>query len=106
MTLISSKKITARIEHKCDYCGFQIDSGESYYRDVIKDGTVYTWKAHPACIDLANELSDYYCGEQGDSTMNDFHNVVNNFYEEIAPRDNKKSLFSDKMNAVKQYFKL
>jgi hypothetical protein len=51
-TVISEEFRTARIIHKCSYCGKDIEPGTRYHRvaSILKD-TVYTDKCHKNCYE-------------------------------------------------------
>lgn len=50
----------ARKQHRCDFCGGTIEKGEMYDRAVYTfDGSVYTWKSHLHCLNIASEIDDY-----------------------------------------------
>lgn len=61
MELLEKTTPTARKDHRCDFCGGVIQKGEKYERQSIaNDGSVYTWKSHKVCNDIADEIQDRY----------------------------------------------
>lgn len=62
MDLLTDEIITARQDHRCDFCGGVIHKGEKYNRQAIaEDGRVWTWKSHEVCKYIAHEINDGYC---------------------------------------------
>lgn len=54
MEAIARHEPRARKAHQCDLCWTDIDPGKTYVRLVMADvGTVWTWKAHQRCDELA-----------------------------------------------------
>lgn len=52
--------------HWCDYCGSQIQKGETYRRSQNKyDGRLYVWKAHLHCTELAEAIWDFADPDEG-----------------------------------------
>ena len=57
MELISDKKVTARKEHECYFCGKIIKIGEKYNTQFCTDGgEPWTWKY---CIDCEKVIHKY-----------------------------------------------
>ena len=52
-TRVEQRRVTARKQHRCDECGTVIEIGEEYIDNVLKDGDVYHWRAHPDCQECA-----------------------------------------------------
>jgi hypothetical protein len=83
METIADDVRKARKNHICDYCGLIIEKGTMYDRQVNKDGgEVYTFKSHPSCAKLANDLGmfDWNDGVSSD----DFRTEVQERYREIV----------------------
>lgn len=58
--LITEKVLRARKEHSCFLCNNPICSGESYIRQVAKDGgDIYSMSTHLKC----KEIADFLIGE-------------------------------------------
>lgn len=63
---LTSKDVTARKEHCCDWCGKRIRVGEKYhYETFIFDGEFCSWHAHLACSRVASEIWDYVDPDEG-----------------------------------------
>lgn len=74
---INRTKPIARKQHKCNFCGGIIEKGEMYDNATLEfDGTVYTWKSHLHCLNIASEIDDYY-GEG--ITEDDFATWINEY---------------------------
>lgn len=59
--VIDSRKVKARKEYRCDWCGEPIHRGETYARDtIVNDGEIYTWHSHDECQELASLFMNYY----------------------------------------------
>jgi hypothetical protein len=55
--LLQSKKRKARKIHICDYCGENINVGETYnWSKLVCDGDLYEWKSHEKCLSVASFL--------------------------------------------------
>jgi hypothetical protein len=80
MGTLSTKKVVARKDHICDYCGLIIKKKELYGKDGIEDdGSLHTWKYHLNCDSLAFwlDMFDGYVGLTGDA----FKEYVNEYYD-------------------------
>lgn len=83
METLSQKKVKARKDHKCNYCCEVINSGEIYQNSShVYDGTVYTWKAHQMCCDIASHLDMYSWCDEG-VTQEDFHTFIREKYNDL-----------------------
>ena len=72
METIWSGDVKARKQHRCYYCGNVIEKGEVYHKSKHKyDGSVYEWKCHCKCNDIASEIWDYVDPDNG-MTDDDF----------------------------------
>lgn len=70
--LIHEATITARKEHRCSFCGEQIQKGEQYHRAALKYDNIYTWKSHLDCLHISAEICD-----EGDGVSEaDFRNFI------------------------------
>jgi len=68
METLKNKIRTARKSHKCMWCGELIPKGERYYCSTNKDeDTLYQWKNHLHCMELAEKLNmfDSYSATDG-----------------------------------------
>lgn len=56
----------ARKKHRCSYCHGVIQPGERYEHYTGKyDGEIYVWKAHEACMFVAQEIWEYADPDDG-----------------------------------------
>lgn len=66
---LETKKVTARKQHKCDWCGKPISKGEEYERQKYKyDGEFCEWHAHLACSRVVSAIWDYADTDDGMSS--------------------------------------
>ncbi len=57
METLSYSTPKANKEHKCNYCFNTIIKGEIYNKSShTHEGSVYTWKSHKRCQELASDL--------------------------------------------------
>ena len=78
--ILSNKKVKARKEHTCNYCGGKINKGEIYEISSLKyEGTIYPWKNHLKCDKLTSDLTmfDDLYGEGLDEET--FNEIVQEF---------------------------
>lgn len=74
---INRRNPIARKQHKCNFCGGIIEKGEKNDNATLEfDGTVYTWKSHLHCLNIASEIDDY--DEEGISE-DDFATWINEY---------------------------
>ncbi len=94
-TLGEQKKVTARKEHKCSYCRLKIAIGDKYFHSVHKyDGTIYTWKSHGHCIDIAHKLRMYDDADEG-VTDEIFCETISEHYRTITSETQTELYESD-----------
>lgn len=80
LEVLKEETPVARKEHRCNFCGGIIPSGERYVNQTIAyDGTVYTWKCHEHCYDLTSNME--YDSEYGTSE-DDFHEWIYEYVSE------------------------
>jgi len=53
------KILTARIQHRCEFCYERIEAGQKYVRWASVDETWFTNKMHPECLSALQEDSDW-----------------------------------------------
>jgi hypothetical protein len=82
-TIQPTTKRKAIKPHKCNYCELPIHKGSLYEVGVFKfDDSVYTWKNHIACAEIASKLKMYdYCDEG--LTEEDFQENISEEYQRI-----------------------
>ena len=63
---LQTKNIKARKQHKCDWCGRDIEKGEEYERQkYICDGNFFEWHSHLSCSRVATEIWEYCDPDEG-----------------------------------------
>lgn len=69
----------ARKEHRCDFCRGIIKKGEKYDNATLKyDGSLYRWKSHLHCLELASTVAAEY--DEGDGiTADSFEEAIWNY---------------------------
>lgn len=98
-TIESTKKVKARINHACSWCGMAITKGEKYETSLLKnDGDVYRWKSHIRCIKLVSSVNIEYDGDG--ITQEDFNEYVLGEYCNITGSHNQWINFTDAIDAV------
>ena len=66
MTTLTNKRVKARKEHICNFCGNKIPRGETYnYSTHVFDGQVYSWRSHAKCDDLCSAIWDFVDPDEG-----------------------------------------
>lgn len=83
-TLSYNKEVRAKKEHRCNFCGSKIVTGQIYSKSThVNDGEIYDWKTHKWCGQLADDLKLYdYCGADG-VTQDDFVEAVHSEHDTI-----------------------
>lgn len=114
MENISLKRIKANKDHKCDWCLFKINKGETYCKSFnVSDGEGYTWKNHIHCANLMDAIGAYDSGD-GISTEY-FREYVNNEYQLIMSKyhndiyeskDFKYPNFETQLNFILEFHKI
>ena len=71
---LEEKRVKARKEHTCDWCGSTIKKGEKYkYSKNVQDGDIYSWKECDKCKDYVGEMFAWgYGNGDGRCSQNDF----------------------------------
>jgi len=84
MEIIESSRRKANKEHQCDFCKGYIKVGEEYdFQKNISDGTIYPWKTHVKCSEVANELNMYDNCDEG-LTQDDFEEFISEAIYELS----------------------
>lgn len=67
MTTLSYAQETKAIkEHRCSFCNGIIRIGNTYMKSThVHDGTIYDWKTHKRCADLADKMKMYDDADEG-----------------------------------------
>ena len=83
--ITATKRVKARKDHICSWCGCDIYTGETYITSVLKyDGTIYAWKNHIKCGELVSKLNME--GDEG-VTGDDFYEYITEEYDQIWRED-------------------
>ncbi len=90
-TLSYPKEVKANKEHRCNFCGEKIVIGEKYITSTHKfDGSVYDWKAHIRCSNMASRLKMYDDCDEGlteEIFQETIHNVHDDLLINMFPKD-------------------
>lgn len=82
-TVLQHKVKTSRKEHKCDYCEQLIMKDVKYdSTSLVCDGSVYTWKNHIHCQQIAHKLKMFDDHDEG-VTSDTFQEYINQEFHEI-----------------------
>lgn len=100
METISSTEPKAQKIYKCDWCGLDIRKGEKHQSTVIKHETIYNWRNHIRCSEIACKLDMFdYC-EDGLS-KEAFQETISDEYASIKAIDFEDlPSFGVQLNAV------
>ncbi len=52
------KKTKARVNHVCENCGKEIESGDLYYKETVKDKFLYSLHAKKFCTECYEKFGD------------------------------------------------
>ena len=84
MDIIIQTKPIARKQYKCDWCGLTIEKGEKHESQILKDETIYNWRNHLRCAEIARKLDMFdFCDNEG-LTKDAFQNIITDKYCSIA----------------------
>lgn len=75
MTTLKDNKPKARKDHSCNFCGGVIRKGNIYnYQVNVYEGSMYAWKTHSHCGEIASKLNMYddYSEGVNDDIFNEF----------------------------------
>ncbi len=92
-TLSYTKEVKAIKEHRCDFCSDKIRVGETYTTSTHKaDGSIYDWKTHKHCSDIAHRLKMYEDCDEGlttDGFQESIHNAHDDLLINLLPQDKR-----------------
>ena len=112
METISTVKRKARKQHKCDFFFFLIQIGETYELQInSSEGTLYSWKSHLSCNEIASKLDMYdYCDDGLDgegfkeNIRTEYQNIMQSKFNEIyESKDFSFPVFSEQLDFVKKH---
>ena len=88
MEMIQAPTDTKAIkEHRCNFCYQKILTGSIYVKSVWKADSIYAWKTHNHCADIATKLKMYEDSDDGvDSDA--FSEHIKNEYQNIIMQIN------------------
>jgi hypothetical protein len=73
----------ARKHHRCNYCGYLINVGDTYIKSThVAFGEIYTWKSHQHCEKIAQDLNMFKECYEG-LTSSDFIECIMNEYDNL-----------------------
>lgn len=82
-TIQSARNTKALKEHKCNFCQSKIEKSTMYVKSVHKyEGTVYAWKTHIYCAEIASKLNMYDMVDEG-LTGDDFIEAIQYEYSKL-----------------------
>jgi len=110
MDILKDNIVTAKKQHKCNYCYSVINQGDKYRNTfIVNSGDSYEFKSHISCDKLVEKLNLYKdCVDEG-VTDDLFQEVVVDRYKEInnfigSYRDLPK--FDEMLSVVKQSYNI
>jgi hypothetical protein len=82
-TLSGPDKTKARKKHRCNYCQYPINIGDTYLRSThVAFGDMYTWKSHEHCDKIAEKLKMFEDAQEG-LTSDDFIEHIISEYDNL-----------------------
>ena len=83
MRVLSQKEPKARKKHRCNYCSGVIERGQIYnYAAIEYEGSVYTWKSHQTCLEIAIKLNMFEDSYDG-LTQEYFNTFIREEYRDL-----------------------
>lgn len=77
------REVRAKKKHVCDFCGMSISEREKYMKSTYShEGSLYDWKTHKHCSDIAEKLNMYNDFDDG-LTGEDFREIIHDAYFEL-----------------------
>lgn len=118
-TLSYQKEVKAKKEHRCNFCCEKIRQGETYVTSTHKqDGTLYDWKTHKHCSEIASRLKMYDDCDEG-LTEEGFQETIHcEYFDLLVTKFSKEDVtkysdviqqlrnvrFKDKLSYVIRYY--
>lgn len=82
-TLTYPKETKAIKKHSCNFCSLRIQKGDTYIKSThVYDGSVYDWKTHKHCAEIADRLKMYDDCDEG-LTQNDFLETIHFEHDDL-----------------------
>jgi hypothetical protein len=92
-TISYQKEVKANKDHRCNFCGEKIRKDETYLTSTHKqDGSVYDWKTHKHCSEIANRLNMYEDCDEGlteDGFQETIHCVHDDLLITLIPNEDR-----------------
>lgn len=113
MFVLKNKIVRAKKDHTCNFCGVEIDKGEKYHLQVIKNDltykSIYTWKSHIKCMDIAHKLDMFKDCEDDGLPSDMFWEIIEETYHEMygeseLPRECDELAEIEKLDKVCDYY--
>ena len=81
-----SKRVKARKNHICDYCGLKINTGDQYtYAKIVSDDEyIHSWKSHLHCDKIVQKIDMFTKNDHEPITQSDFIEHVGVEYDDIC----------------------
>jgi hypothetical protein len=92
------KKVKARKDHYCNYCGGLIKNGSIYETAILKYDDIYSWRNHLECGELVKVLKMKYYDEGLTSSI--FQEYVIEEYKALHCYDIKLPSFQEILKTV------
>jgi len=92
-TISYNKEVKAKKDHRCNFCGEKIKAGEIYETSTHKqDGTIYDWKTHKHCSDIASRLKLYDDCEEGLSEDGFQESIHSEYFDLLVVKFSKEDI--------------
>ena len=113
METLSTVKRKARKQHKCDFCGLPIQIGETYELQInSSEGTLYSWKSHLSCNEIAVKLDMYDSCDDGldcegfkENIRTGYQDIMlSKFIEKFDSKEFRYPPFSEQLDFVKKHY--
>ena len=102
---LSSANLKARKDHKCNFCGGNIEKGTEYQRQgFVCDNQVYTWKSHLRCDKLCSKLRMYDDCDEGVTNEDFYETICVEYYNLFG--DNKRLTFQERLDIVCNHYQI
>ncbi len=118
-TISYQKEVKANKEHRCNFCCEKIKQGETYVTSTHKqDETVYDWKTHKHCSEIADRLKMYEDCDEGLTDEGFQETIHSEYFDLLVTKFSKEDVakysdviqqlrnvrFKDKLNYVIRHY--
>lgn len=104
--MLSSKTLTAKKSHRCDFCGMPIDIGQQYNRSFNVGDSAYTWKSHMHCDKLVDKLVYWDDLDDGGCSYDDFWQHIAAEWEKINNKSSNGQSYRQMLDEVRKYHEI